>query len=56
MGVQEFVKRLVYLSDRANIEPNLTPALVAALNNFPLSQRQHIRALAAAIAAGVNNV
>ncbi len=36
------------------LQPTATPAVVAILNGFPLASRTAVRALAAAITAGVN--
>jgi hypothetical protein len=56
-AVQHWAEDIWYVAEKCTFDStgNTTTALVVALNAYPIAQRQHIRALAAALTAGVSN-
>jgi hypothetical protein len=57
-AVTHWAEDIWYVAEKLNLDGsgNATAVLVSVLNAYPLAQRQHIRALAAAITAGVSNI
>jgi hypothetical protein len=57
MLIRNFTEDLRYIADKLNLDGTgtATTKFVAMLNTLPLSTRQHILALAAALTAGVSN-